>query len=111
MIGGFTLGGNSSSARIVVRGLGPSLKKFFLEDLLADPTLELHNSNGTPTIANDNWEDDAVSAAQLKANNFAPEDRLEAAIFIALPPGPYTAILAGKDGSIGLGLVEIYNLQ
>jgi hypothetical protein len=111
MIGGFTLGGNSNSARIVVRGLGPSLKKFFLTDLLADPTLELHNSNGTPTIVNDNWQDDPVSAAQLTKNNFAPEDPHEAAIFVALPPGPYTAILAGKDGSSGLGLVEIYNLQ
>jgi hypothetical protein len=111
MIGGFTLGGNSNNARIVVRGLGPSLKKFFLNELLADPTLELHNSNGTPTIFNDNWQDDPISAAQLTANNFAPEDPKEAALFIALPPGPYTAILAGKDGSIGLGLVEVYNLQ
>jgi hypothetical protein len=111
MIGGFTLGGNSNSPRIVVRGLGPSLKKFFLTDLLADPTLELHNANGTPTIVNDNWQDDPVSAAQLITNNFAPEDPNEAAIFISLAPGPYTAILAGKGGSIGLGLVEIYNLQ
>ena len=111
MIGGFTLGGNSNSARIVVRGLGPSLKKFFLTDLLADPTLELHNANGTPTIVNDDWQDDPVSAALLTANNFAPEDPHEAAIFISLPPGPYTAILAGKGGSSGLGLVEIYNLQ
>jgi ethanolamine utilization protein EutQ (cupin superfamily) len=111
MIGGFTLGGNSNNARIVVRGLGPSLKKFFLDDLLADPTLELHNANGTPAIVNDNWEDDPVSAAGLRANNFAPEDPHEAAIFVALPSGPYTAVLAGKEGSIGLGLVEIYNLQ
>jgi GrpB-like predicted nucleotidyltransferase (UPF0157 family) len=111
MIGGFTLGGNSNSPRIVVRGLGPSLKKFFLTDLLADPTLELHNANGTPTIVNDNWQDDPASAALLTRNNFAPEDPHEAAIFITLPAGPYTAILAGRDGSSGLGLVEIYNLQ
>jgi hypothetical protein len=111
MIGGFTLGGNSNSPRIVVRGLGPSLKKFFLTDLLADPTLELHNANGTPTIVNDNWQDDPASAALLTTNNFAPEDPHEAAIFITLPAGPYTAILAGRDGSSGLGLVEIYNLQ
>jgi hypothetical protein len=28
-----------------------------------------------------------------------------------LPPGQFTAILAGKDGGIGIGMVEIYNLK
>jgi hypothetical protein len=28
-----------------------------------------------------------------------------------LSGGQFTAILAGKDGGIGLGLVEIYNLK
>jgi hypothetical protein len=28
-----------------------------------------------------------------------------------LPPGLFTAILAGKNGSTGIGLVEIYNVH
>ena len=29
----------------------------------------------------------------------------------ALPPGAFTAILTGKNGSTGIGLVEVYNVH
>jgi len=32
-------------------------------------------------------------------------------IYTSLPPGVFTAILAGKDGGTGIGLVEIYNVH
>jgi hypothetical protein len=35
---------------------------------------------------------------------------LESAIVTTLPPGAYTAIVAGKDAGTGVGLIEIYNL-
>ena len=112
MIGGFILGGNSNNAEIAVRGIGPSL--FGCEigcRVLADPTLELRNSNGMLLIANDNWQDDPISAAQLTAHGLAPSNPNESGIFTSLPPGPYTTILAGKNGGTGIGLVEIYNVQ
>ena len=62
-------------------------------------------------IANDNWQDDPISAAQLIAHGLAPLDSLESGIFASLPPGAFTAILAGSNSGVGLGLVEIYNLQ
>jgi hypothetical protein len=112
MIGGFVLGANNNATRIAVRALGPSLSAFGLTNLLADPTLELHNADGTVMISNDNWTDDPVSAAQLFANGLAPQNANEAAIFTALaPPGQFTAIVAGKNGGIGIALVEIYNLR
>jgi CSLREA domain-containing protein len=111
MIGGFILGNGSNNSRIVVRGLGPSLSQFGLNNVLADPTLELRNADGTLVIVNDNWTDDPVSAAQLTANGFAPQNQKESGIFTSLPAGQFTAILAGKNGSVGIGLVEIYNLQ
>jgi cytochrome c peroxidase len=110
MIGGFILGGNNST-RIAVRGLGPSLSQFGLGNLLADPTLELHDANGATLIANDNWTDDAASAAFLSANGLAPANANESAIFTALLPGQFTAILAGKNGGVGLGIIEVYNLR
>jgi hypothetical protein len=82
-----------------------------LSPVLADPTLEVHNANGTVMISNDNWTDDPVSAAELTANGLAPEDPHESGIFASLPPGQFTVILAGKNGGIGIGLVEIYNLR
>ncbi|MEY2495664.1 MAG: hypothetical protein QOJ45_2156 [Verrucomicrobiota bacterium] len=110
MIGGFTLGGNNNPTRIAVRGRGPSLSQFNLSPLLADPTLELRNQNGTIMIVNDDWQSDPVSAAALNANGLGLSDPKESGIFAVLPAGQYTAILAGKGG-IGIGLIEIYNLQ
>jgi hypothetical protein len=109
MIGGFILGQGSGGVAVAVRGLGPSLGQAGLIDVLADPSLELHDGNGALLIANDNWQDDPVSAAQLTAHALAPSNSLESGIFITLPPGLFTAILAGKNGGVGLGLVEIYS--
>ena len=108
MIGGFILGNGSASVAVVVRGLGPSLDRFMLLDVLPDPTLELHDGNGALLIANDDWQDDPVSAAQLTAYGLEPPNPLESGIFTTLPPGLFTAILAGKNGGVGLGLVEVY---
>ena len=85
--------------------------QFGLTPVLADPTLELRDSNGALLISNDNWQDDPASAAQLTADGFALSDPKESGIFTSLPPGQFTAILAGKNGGIGIGLVEIYNVQ
>ena len=111
MIGGFILGGSQNNTRVALRGIGPSLSQFGLNNLLADPTLELHNANGTTLVANDNWTDDPVSAALLTANGLALQNSKESGIFTSLPPGQFTAILAGKNGGVGIGLVEIYNLK
>jgi hypothetical protein len=112
MIGGFTLGGNNSPTRIAVRALGPSLTAFGLSNVLADPTLELHNANGTIMVSNDDWQSDAASAALLTANGLGLPDPKESGIFTSLaPPGQFTAIVAGKNGGIGIALVEIYNLK
>jgi hypothetical protein len=111
MIGGFSLGGNPNGTRIAVRGIGPSLAAFGVSNILTDPTLELHNADGTVIVSNDNWLDDPLSSAQLSASGLALQDANESGIFAALPPGQFTAILAGKNGGVGIGLVEIYNLK
>jgi hypothetical protein len=87
------------------------LSQFGLNPVLADPTLELHDSNGATLITNDDWESDPVSAANLILFNLAPSSPKESGIFTSLPPGTFTAILAGKNGGIGIGLIEVYNLK
>jgi hypothetical protein len=110
MIGGFILSG-SSNTHVVVRGIGPSLAQFGLSPVLANPTLVLHDSNGAVLVSNDNWQDDPVSASELLARGLAPPEPAEAAIYASLPPGAFTAVLAGKNSGTGIGLVEIYNVQ
>ena len=111
MIGGFILGGGSSNTRVAVRGIGPSLVQFGLSNVLGNPTLELRDSNGVILISNDNWQDDPLSASQLSFYNLALSDAQESGIFTSLPPGLFTAILAGKNGGTGIGLLEVYNVH
>ncbi len=109
MIGGFILGG-SLNTHVVARGIGPFLANYGLSPVLADPTLELHDSNGALLVANDNWGD-APWAQQLIDLGLAPPDAVDPGIYISLPPGPFTAILAGKNNGTGIGLIEIYNVH
>ena len=75
---------------------------------LQDPTLELVDSNGA-IISNDNWR--ATQEAEIIATTVPPRSDNEAAIVATLVPGAYTAIVRGEDDTIGVALVEGYNLQ
>jgi glucose/arabinose dehydrogenase len=110
LISGFIVGNNSGASKLVVRGLGPSLTQLGVTNPLADPTLELHDTNGALLMTNDNWQDDPASAGQINASGLAPANQFEAAIATSLFPGMYTAIVAGKNGGTGVGVVEVYNL-
>lgn len=110
MIAGFIIAAPTGGNGIVlVRGLGPSLGTAGVANPLADPVLELHNSDGVVVATNDDWQ--STQGAAIEASGLAPEDPAEAAILATLAPGAYTAIESGKNGGTGVGLVEVYNLQ
>jgi hypothetical protein len=109
VIAGFILGGNGGNDRIVVRGIGPSLTAFGVPNALANPTLELRDNNGALLLANNDWQDNLAQAAELTAAGLAPTNPLESGIATALPPGLYTALLAGLNNGTGVGLVEVYD--
>ena len=108
IIGGFILAGDSGEARVLLRAIGPSLNAAGITNALANPILELRDSNGVLLQSNDNWKDSQQTV--IEATGLAPQSDLEATIFATLSPGSYTAIAAGSDGTIGVGLIEIYNL-
>jgi hypothetical protein len=108
MIGGFIITGDAMK-KVLIRGLGASLESKGIHDFLADPVLELHGPNGSVIGNNDNWRD--TQEQQIIASKLAPETDLEAAIIITLKPGAYTAIVKGKEGATGVGLVEVYDLS
>ena len=109
VIAGFILGNNQGDDRVIVRGRGPSLGAFGVTDPLQDPTLELRDENGSLLIANNDWQDNTAQATEITGAGLAPSDPREAAIAATLPPGLYTAILAGRNESTGVGLVEVYD--
>ncbi|HTG29577.1 MAG TPA: PQQ-dependent sugar dehydrogenase [Methylomirabilota bacterium] len=111
LIGGFITGSKIGATRIAVRALGPTLQRFGIANPLPDPRLELHNANGALLTSNDNWQSDASQAALITGYGLAPPNSLESAIAISLAPGPYTAIVTGKNNQTGIGLIEIYDEQ
>jgi hypothetical protein len=108
MIAGFILAGGTGGSKVIVRAIGPSLTAAGIAHPLDDPTLELHDGNGIAIAFNDNWGD--TQQADVEATGIAPTDNREAAIVANLPPGPYTAVLAGRNGGSGIGVVEVFCL-
>jgi plastocyanin len=108
MIGGFILGNFDHVARVVVRALGPSLANAGIAGALSDPTLNLVNGNGDSVAFNNNWRD--IQQAEIQATTIAPSSDLEAAVVADLPPGSYTAVVAGNGAATGVALVELYHL-
>ena len=109
VIAGFILGGNSANDNTILRGIGPSLTAFGVPNALANPTLELRDSNGALIRANNDWQDDPAQAAIITAAGLAPTNSLESGIAETLSPGQYTALLAGLNSGTGIGLAEIYD--
>ncbi len=107
MIGGFIV--VTAPTRVIIRAIGPSLTQFGVPDALANPTLELRDANGALLFSNNDWEDNPAQAAELSAAGLAPTNALESGIAATLPPGQYTALVAGLNNGTGVGLVEVYD--
>ena len=107
-IAGFIVIG-SEAKNVIIRAMGPSLTGAGISNALQDPMLELHDSSGALITSNDNWKD--TQQAEIQASGLAPADDRESAIVRTLSPGAYTAIVRGKDGTGGIGLIEGYDLD
>ncbi len=110
LIGGFAVRGDAPK-RLLIRAVGPSLSRFGVTSVLADPVVTLHRD--TEVLATvDNWEDSAeLQDATLVAGAFALDPgSKDAALVVLLPPGNYTAAVSGANNSVGVALLEIYEL-
>jgi len=117
MIGGFIVQGTGPK-RVIVRAIGPELTQYGLQDVLPDPTLELHDGRGALIASNDNWQTTVIGGiitqdqvAEIRGSGHAPTDPSESAIIADLPAGRYTAIVRGKNIIVGVALVEVYDLD
>jgi hypothetical protein len=117
MIGGFIVQG-SGTKRVIVRAIGPELTRYGVQNVLTDPTLELHNAAGALIASNDNWQTTVIGGIitrdqvmDIQSSGHAPTQSSESAIIADLPPGRYTAIVQGKNIIVGVALVEVYDLD
>ena len=117
LFAGFTIQGTGSK-QVFIRAAGPSLASVGVAGALANPQLELHNSNRDIIATNDDWQTTQIGgvitadqSADIQSSGFAPADPAESAIIATLPPGAYTAIVEGVGGGTGVGIVELYDLS
>src|SRR5438477_1073685 len=106
-IAGFIISG-STSKKIIVRALGPTLAQFGVPCILHDPALDLYNSSNNRIAFDDNWKN--AQQSEIQASGYAPGDDREAAIVLTLAPGNYTAIVRGANTTVGTALMKVYDL-
>lgn len=108
MIGSLIVGSGDSPI-FVLRAIGPSLANSGIANPLLDPTIELHDGNGSSLGFNDDWRSPQLQA--VYATLLAPTDNRESAIVAPfLAPGNYTAVVRGKADTTGVALVEAYRI-
>ena len=110
LFGGFITQG-SEPMRVVLRALGPSLKQAGVERVVLDPTLTLHDANGSPLQKNDDWRS-GPDAGVIESMGLAPPHEMEAALLATVSPGAYTLTVSGHENgaALGGGLVEMYDV-
>jgi PKD repeat protein len=106
LIGGFIVTG-SDAKKVVIRALGPSTQ---VPGFVPDPVLELHDHTGALVTSNDNWGS-SPEASQIQQVGLAPRNASESAILRLLNPGTYTAVVRGKNNTVGTAVVEVYDLD
>jgi Matrixin len=109
MIGGFIIDGTTTTKKVIVRAIGPSLGASGISGALSNPLLQLYDSSGALLQTNDNWRD--TQEQEIIDTTVPPTNNLESAIVADLAPGGYTAIVSGAAGGTGVALVEVYDLE
>jgi formylglycine-generating enzyme required for sulfatase activity/pimeloyl-ACP methyl ester carboxylesterase len=119
LIQGFIVQGPAGSTKkIVVRAIGPSLGSFGISDFVANPTLDIFDGTNTKVASNDNWKTTQIGGlitsdqfAELNGSGLAPSNDPESAIVANLSPGQYTAVVRGAGNTVGIGLVDAYDVS
>ncbi|MDO8541528.1 MAG: DUF1800 family protein [Opitutaceae bacterium] len=110
MIAGFVVS-DGAPKRILIRAIGPALTGFAVTGALANPALSLYDAKGVLLGTNDDWTGaDALAMAGAGAFALAPGSR-DAALLVTLGPGAYTAQVSGTGGTLGVALLEIYDVS
>lgn len=117
LIPGFVPSGNAG-AWVLVRAVGPGLANLGVANPLHDPVMSvLTFGSNVQVAANDDWDSlhqaDTMEGVFERVGAFplVRGSRDAALVFYANANQPYTVVLSGKDGSTGVALAEIYELD
>jgi sugar lactone lactonase YvrE len=113
LIAGFVVQG-TQTATVLVRAVGPTLANFSVSGFLAQPVLTVYDSNSKVIATNTGWGNapntpSQISAVESAVGAFALNaGSLDSALLLTLPPGAYSAQVAGANATTGIALVEVY---
>jgi sugar lactone lactonase YvrE len=116
LLAGFVIGGDTA-VTVLIRASGPAIAAapFNVPGTLPDPQLTLQNpTTGAVYAKNTSWGGDseiAATAASVGAFSWSVPTSHDSALLITLPPGSYTAGVAGTSGDTGVAIVEVYEVQ
>jgi hypothetical protein len=117
MMGGFSIQG-TGAMRVIIRAIGPELTQRGITNVLANPTLELHDGTGALIATNNDWQTTILGGiitsnqvSDIQNSGHAPTAASESAIIANLPPGSYTATVRGVNNTTGVALLEVYDLS
>ncbi len=106
----FSISGTTNKS-VLIRVSGPALEAFGVSGM-PDPILDL--LKGTTLLArNDNWggtRNVAYVTLQVGTFPWINGASRDAALIATLPPGTYSAVVSGVNGSAGMVLIEVYEL-
>lgn len=123
LFGGFVVTGNSPK-KLLIRGVGPGLVPLGVSNAIADPQLQVFDSQANLLAQNDNWStpqavtgaqtpaaaSDLITAANATGAFALASGSKDAALIVTLAPGQYTTQVSGVGGATGTALVEIYEI-
>jgi hypothetical protein len=115
LVAGFAIRGTTPMT-VLIRGVGPTLAAFGVDDALADPRLELFAAGGgTPISTNEDWSSatnaSGIAAASASVGAFPlASDSRDAALLVTLSPGDYTLHVSGATNGSGTALAEVYEV-
>ncbi|MSU23491.1 MAG: hypothetical protein EXS32_06660 [Opitutus sp.] len=99
---------------LLLRGVGPALKKYAVAGALATTAASLFASSGILIDSNNGWEGspaaDAIVATANKLGAFALDrGSADSAMLTTLGPGAYSMVLGSGGGAAGAALAELYD--
>ena len=112
LINGLAISGTAPQ-QVLVRGDGPALAAFGVANPLAQPVLQLFDSNGNLVASNTGWSTNSnatqIASAAATVGAFAIQSgSADSALLITLQPGNYTVVVTGAGGTTGVALAETY---
>lgn len=111
LIMGFVTHGGTTDASLLVRGIGPTLRQYGLnEGLLEDPSLAIFKSTDL-LLANSDWDSSLTPLFDQTGAFTLPAMSFDAALSLSMPAGLYTAQVQGQNGGTGVALGEVYDLN